>query len=198
MTVDASAGLSRDLLALGKRLIVEHVRVTAFFPEIFRKRVSRPHCFQPRILFEPRLGHDRTRIGLRGRARFGFAAAIARAHLIGCLQVIVVLEGKVFAPDTGVDRIVGELDNSEEWIACLLLALKNIYQQRQSENGGEHDYCHEAHKSERSPFTIRLFLFSHSLWSPSKLLAEAINFFAPEEQSSINACDQPSCDSEYN
>src|SRR5215213_654914 len=85
MTVDARAGLFRNLLTLGERLIIEHIRMTAFFPEIFRKRISRPDDLQARILFEARLRDYRTRIGLRGRAWLRFAAAIACADLIHCL-----------------------------------------------------------------------------------------------------------------
>ena len=54
MTVDACAGLLRNLLAFGERLILQHIRVTAFFPEVFRKRITGPHDFQPRIFFESR------------------------------------------------------------------------------------------------------------------------------------------------
>jgi hypothetical protein len=62
------AGLLRDLLALGVSLIVEHEGVPAFFAEIFREGVARPHRLQARIFLDPRLRDDRARIGLRRRA----------------------------------------------------------------------------------------------------------------------------------
>jgi hypothetical protein len=52
MTVNAGAGLMCDPLPFGERLIVEHVRVAAFFPEVFRERISGPYYFQSRVFFE--------------------------------------------------------------------------------------------------------------------------------------------------
>ncbi len=138
MTVNASARLLRNLLPLCEHLIVEHVRMTAFFSEVFRERVPRPHYFQTRIFFESRLGHDRTRISLRRRARFRFTSAVACSNLIGRLFVVVVLERKVFAPNTGIDCVVGQFDNSVEWIARFLLSLEYVHQESQSKNGRSH------------------------------------------------------------
>ena len=69
VAVQAGAGLLADLLALGERLVVEHVGVAALLAEIHRERVAGPHGLQPRILLEPRLRDDRAWVGLGRRAR---------------------------------------------------------------------------------------------------------------------------------
>jgi hypothetical protein len=54
-------GLLRGLLTFRVSLVIEHVGVTAFFPEIFRESVTSPHDFEPRIFrlvnfYRPLLG----------------------------------------------------------------------------------------------------------------------------------------------
>ena len=63
VAVHARAGLLRRLLALGERLVVEHVGVAALLAEIHRERVAGPHRLQPRIFLEARLRDNRSRIG---------------------------------------------------------------------------------------------------------------------------------------
>ena len=61
VAVDAGAGLLGRLLALGERLVVEHVGVAALLAEVHREGVAGPHRLQARILLEPRLRDDRAR-----------------------------------------------------------------------------------------------------------------------------------------
>ena len=128
VALNAGAGLFDHLLALGVRLVVEHVSVAALLAKIFGKRVSGPHHLQTRIFLDLRLGDDRARIGLGRRARLGFAAAVAGAHLIHRPFVVVILQRKVFAPDRRVFGIVGQLDHPIKRIARLLFALEDIHQ----------------------------------------------------------------------
>ena len=128
VALKACAGLFGDLLALGEGLVVEHVGVAALLAKIFRKRVPGPHHLQTRVFFDLRLRDDRARIGLGRRARLGFAAAEARAHLIHRAFVVVVLQREVLAPYGGIFGIVGQLDHAIERIARLLFALEDIHQ----------------------------------------------------------------------
>ena len=140
MTVHARARLLHDLLALGERLIVEHVGMPALFAEVRRERVSRPHRLQPRIFLEPRLRHDTARIGLRRRPRHRFAAAVSRAHLIDRAPVAVVLQREVLAPHRRIDGLVVQLDDAVERIARFLLAREDVDEQgghRDGRNGRE-------------------------------------------------------------
>ena len=128
VALKAGAGLFGDLLALGENLVVEHVRVAALFAKIFRERVAGPHRLQARVFFDLRLRDDRARIGLGRRARLGFAAAEAGAHLIHRPFVVVVLQRKVLAPYRGIFGVVGQLDDAIKRIARLLFALEDIHQ----------------------------------------------------------------------
>ena len=62
----ARAGLFRDDLALGVRLVVEHVGMSAFLAEVLRERIACPELAQARILLETRLRDD-----VRGSASLG-------------------------------------------------------------------------------------------------------------------------------
>ena len=126
VAVHACAGLLGDLLALGERLVVEHVGVAALLAKVGRERVAGPHGFQARVLFEPRLRHDRPRIGAGRRARDRLAAAVPGSHLIDRPPIAVVLQGEVLAPDLRILRVVGQLDDAEERIARFLLALEDV------------------------------------------------------------------------
>ena len=111
-----------------KSLVVEHVSVTALLAKIFGKRVAGPHRLQARIFFDLRLRDYGARIGLGRRARLGFAAAEAGAHLIHRPFVVVILQRKVLAPDRRVFRVVRQLDYTIKRITRLLLALEDIHQ----------------------------------------------------------------------
>ena len=128
VALNAGAGLFGDLLALGEHLVVEHVGVAALLAKIFGKRVAGPHRLQARIFLDLRLRDDRARIGLGRRARLGFAAAEAGAHLIHRAFVVVVLQRKVLAPHRRIFRVVGQLDDAIKRIARLLFALEDIHQ----------------------------------------------------------------------
>ena len=128
VALNARAGLLDHLLALGEGLVVEHVSVAALLAKILGKRVTGPHHLQTRVFFDLRLRDDRARIGLRRRARLGFAAAVAGAHLIHRPFVVVILQRKVLAPHRGIFGIVGQLDHAIKRIARLLFALEDIHQ----------------------------------------------------------------------
>jgi hypothetical protein len=55
--------------------------------------------------------------------------------LVDGLEIRVVLQRKVLAPDRGVDGFVGELDDAEERIAGFLLALEDVHEQRRDRGG---------------------------------------------------------------
>src|SRR5688572_25717234 len=98
MAVETRAWLFRDDLALGVRLIIEHVRVTALFPEVTRECVPRPELTQARILLETGLRHHRPRIRIARRAGHRLTSAIASPHLIDRATVRVVLDREVLGP----------------------------------------------------------------------------------------------------
>ena len=99
VAMQARAGLLRRLLALGVSLVVEHEGVPAFLAKILREGVAGPHRLQARILLDARLRDDRARVGLRRRARLGFAAAVTRALLVDGAAVVIVLQREILAPD---------------------------------------------------------------------------------------------------
>ncbi len=137
VAVQAGAGLLDDLLALGERLVVEHVGVAALLAEVDREGVAVPHRLQARILLDPRLGDDRARIGGGRRARDRLAAAEAGAHLVDGPLVAVVLQREVLAPDRRVLGLVGELDDAEERVLRLLLVLEDVHQQAGDDGAGD-------------------------------------------------------------
>ncbi len=124
----AGAGLGHHLLPFGKRLVVQHERVAPLFAEVGGKGVSTPHGLEPRIFFQPGLGHDGAGVGLCGGTLHGFAAAEARPDLVYGAQVAVVLERKVLAPHGRIVDLIGQFNHAEERVACFLLALKNRHQ----------------------------------------------------------------------
>ena len=97
-----------------------------------REGVAGPHGLQPRILLEPRLRDDRSRIGLRRRARHRLAAAVARPLLVDRPLVPVVLQREVLAPDRGILDRVAQLDHAKERVPRFLLALEDVDEQRRS------------------------------------------------------------------
>src|SRR5262245_64218376 len=104
--------------------------MAAFFAEIARERVARPHHFQSRVFFELGLRDDRARVGLRGRVWQSLAAAVPRSHLINRALVIVVLQREVLAPDGGVFSLVCQFHYAIERVSRLLLALEDVDEQR--------------------------------------------------------------------
>ncbi len=157
VTVDAGARLLEVLHALGEGLILEHVCVTALLAEIRGKRIARPHRLQPGILFEARLRHDGTRVGFSGGPWYGLASAVARPLLIHGLQVAVVLQRKVLAPDRGVLGLVSQLDDAEERILRLPLPFRDVDEECRDRRGGHSRHDGQGHKSPTTPP-------AHSAW----------------------------------
>ncbi len=142
VAVHARARLLRGLLALGERLVVEHVGMAALLAEIAREGVSGPHHLQSRVFLEPRLRHQRSRIGGRRRARHRLAPAIPRSLLVHRPDVAVVLKREVLSPDRRVRRLIGQLDDAVEGIPGLLLPLEDVDEQRRDgdrRDGGQDD-----------------------------------------------------------
>jgi len=138
MAIHACAQLIRHSLPLRERLVVEHVCMAAFFTEIDGESVAVPHRFQPRIFFETRLGDNGTRVSFCWCARDTLAAAVTCSFLIGGTKIRIVLKGKVLSPNCRIVRVVGQLHHSEERIACFVLPLHDVGQERQAEDrGGE-------------------------------------------------------------
>ncbi len=150
MTVHAGAGLLHDVLPLGERLVLEHVGMAALFAKVDRERIPGPHRLQPRILFEARLRHDGPWIRFGGRARHGFAPAIAGAHLVHRLAVAVVLHGEVLAPHRWIGRLVVQLHDAVERIPRFLLAREDVHQQRRDRDRGNRSNHDERDEDGRS------------------------------------------------
>src|SRR5688572_29592957 len=71
----------------------------------------------------------------------------------------VILQRKVFTPDSRVVRFVRQLDNAKEWILRFLLALHDICEQGKAENrSGKRSKSNEQYQFEsvRSWFCIFL------------------------------------------
>ena len=130
VAIKAGAGLRFGLPA-GKGLVFEHVGMAALLAEIDGEGITGPHLFQARIFLQLGLGHYRTRIGVGGGARPRVAAAIPGADLVHGLEVGVVLEGKVLAPDRRVNCVIGQVHHPEKRVLGFLLVLHDVHQQCQ-------------------------------------------------------------------
>ena len=129
VAVNAGPRLLELLDTLGEGLVLEHVGMATLLPEVHRERITGPHRLQSRVFREPRLRHDGPGVGFGRRPGFGLAPAVARPLLIHRPPVSVVLQRKVLAPDRGVDRFVGQLDDSEEGMLGLPLPLHDVDEQ---------------------------------------------------------------------
>lgn len=72
-------------------------------------------------------------------ARPEAAPAISRRGRERGAAIGVVLEGPVLPPDGGIDRRLGHLRDSDEGLPSFLLALEDVRQQRQQDDGGASD-----------------------------------------------------------
>ena len=131
VAVQARARLLGDLLPLGERLVVEHVRVAALLAEVLREGVAGPHRPQPRVLLEPRLRDDRARIGRGRRVRHAprcrrSACAAGRrcagSRRTGAGSSCPRSPGRRSCRSSSTTRI--------ERVARLLLALEDVHEQR--------------------------------------------------------------------
>jgi hypothetical protein len=133
-----------ELLALGERLVLQHVGMAPALAVIVRESVTCPHDFQAGILLQLGTRHDRTRIGLSGRVGHGLAAAVFCALHIDGPQIQVILRRKIFAPDRGIRDCVIQFDHAIERISCLLPALKDV--DHQSRYRKRCDCCEHDHE----------------------------------------------------
>src|SRR6185369_4654856 len=78
----------------------------------------------------------------------------------GRLEVAVVLSGPVLAPDLRVHRVLGHLDQAHERLASLLLALEDVGQKGQ-EQDGETRHAQEAQDQPPGPRRCRPNAFTH-------------------------------------
>jgi hypothetical protein len=144
MALEAGARLLGNELAPGIELVLQHIGMAAFLPEVLREGIPGPHGFKPRVCFQFGPGHDGTGVGFRGRPWHGFAASKACSDLVDGPGIGIVLKGKVFPPHGRIHRLIGQFHHSEKDILGLLLSLENIHQQGDhSDRGNGRDQEHQ-------------------------------------------------------
>ena len=135
--MEARSRLFRDALPLRELLVVEHVRMPTLLAEVLRERVASPEVAKPRVLLQARLRDHGARIRLTRRVRLALAPAVARAHLVDRLPVVVVLQRKVLAPDGRVVDGVVERDHAVERRSRLLLPSEDVREKRRDADDRE-------------------------------------------------------------
>jgi hypothetical protein len=156
VAMQAGARLLHHILALGVGLVIEHEGVAALLAEILRKGVAGPHRLQARVFLEARLGHDRARVGLGRRAWLGFASAVARALLVDGAPIVVVLQGKILAPDGRVDGFLGELHHAKERIPRLLFTLDDRDEKEHADNRTRDRYEYQDEEHGQRPRAVKV------------------------------------------
>ena len=106
MAIHARAGLRDGSGSLGIGLILQHVSVAAVLAEIDCESIALPHGLETGILLDLGLRDDAARVGLAGRARFSFAAAMPGALHVSRPEIELVIQREDFAPDGRVVDVI--------------------------------------------------------------------------------------------
>jgi len=144
VAVQARAGLlERRLGALDEPLVVEHVGVSAGLVVLHGEGVALPHRDEAWVLLQLALGDQLVALG-RDRVTRGDDALVDRRVLPA-----LVLGREVLAPFGRIEALRGQLDDLEVGLGGLLLALRDVHQQR--EDAGRDEGAHHEEGGRQEP-----------------------------------------------